>query len=279
MASAKGAKMEQKNFRRRTNSPNAVDVGADAELERLKQLINVLDAAPHWNALPPSVLQSLNGLEGLKRLAAALTVVFTDYGGTAPWATCESVAEVAPELYEQFGEDRVLALCEEIQYSEIPEQSALLQEMFDSFNLQYFDGGLPDYKILVVYDVWYWEKGLCGSTETLPPGYSCSLPGLMIALSARPPLWVAAVVVGNFSIFHGSAHCRMQHGHLGLVARASRASVSSQSTRRSGQTVSGRDPNATNRLDECVYSRESRTRKSSRPKSRRRFLPWHAASA
>ena len=30
--------------------------------------------------------------------------------------------------------------------------------------------------------------------------------GLLIALAARPPLWVAAVVVGLFAIFHGHAH-------------------------------------------------------------------------
>ena len=30
--------------------------------------------------------------------------------------------------------------------------------------------------------------------------------GLMIALAKRPPLWVAAVVVGTFAIFHGHAH-------------------------------------------------------------------------
>jgi urease accessory protein len=30
--------------------------------------------------------------------------------------------------------------------------------------------------------------------------------GLMIALSARPPLWMAAVIVGIFAIFHGYAH-------------------------------------------------------------------------
>jgi urease accessory protein len=28
----------------------------------------------------------------------------------------------------------------------------------------------------------------------------------MIALEARPPLWVAALVVGFFAIFHGHAH-------------------------------------------------------------------------
>ena len=30
--------------------------------------------------------------------------------------------------------------------------------------------------------------------------------GIMIAFGARPPLWVAAVIVGAFAIFHGHAH-------------------------------------------------------------------------
>lgn len=30
--------------------------------------------------------------------------------------------------------------------------------------------------------------------------------GLMVALAARPPIWVAAVAVGFFAIFHGHAH-------------------------------------------------------------------------
>ena len=30
--------------------------------------------------------------------------------------------------------------------------------------------------------------------------------GLMVACAARPPLWVAAVIVGFFAIFHGYAH-------------------------------------------------------------------------
>src|ERR1700704_4415567 len=30
--------------------------------------------------------------------------------------------------------------------------------------------------------------------------------GAMVALAARPPLWVAAVLVGAFAIFHGHAH-------------------------------------------------------------------------
>ena len=30
--------------------------------------------------------------------------------------------------------------------------------------------------------------------------------GLMVALAVRPPLWVAAVLVGAFAVFHGHAH-------------------------------------------------------------------------
>jgi urease accessory protein len=30
--------------------------------------------------------------------------------------------------------------------------------------------------------------------------------GLMVAFAARPPLWVAAVLVGTFAVFHGHAH-------------------------------------------------------------------------
>ena len=36
--------------------------------------------------------------------------------------------------------------------------------------------------------------------------FSAVILGLMIVLAARPPLWVAAVLVGAFAIFHGYAH-------------------------------------------------------------------------
>jgi urease accessory protein len=35
---------------------------------------------------------------------------------------------------------------------------------------------------------------------------SAALLGMMVALAAKPPLWVAAVMVGIFAIFHGHAH-------------------------------------------------------------------------
>jgi urease accessory protein len=41
------------------------------------------------------------------------------------------------------------------------------------------------------------EIGIAGSAIVL---------GLMVALAARPPLWIAAALVGVFAIFHGHAH-------------------------------------------------------------------------
>jgi urease accessory protein len=41
------------------------------------------------------------------------------------------------------------------------------------------------------------EVGIAGSAIVL---------GLVVAFAARPPLWIAAVIVGVFAIFHGHAH-------------------------------------------------------------------------
>lgn len=41
------------------------------------------------------------------------------------------------------------------------------------------------------------ETGIAASAVVL---------GLMVALALRPPLWVAAIIVGAFAIFHGHAH-------------------------------------------------------------------------
>ena len=42
--------------------------------------------------------------------------------------------------------------------------------------------------------------------------------GLMIAFAARPPLWVAALVVGAFAIFHGHSHGTEIHRDADVVA-------------------------------------------------------------
>jgi hypothetical protein len=134
------------------------------EVEELGQLLRALTSRG-WDL----TARSLSGEEGLRQLASAMTILLTDYGGTAPWATCEAIAEAAPDLYKAFGSERVLAVCEEIQHSEIPEQSAIFQDLFHRFNTQYFGGRLPDYRILVVYDVWYWMTKRCGYPPGFPP--------------------------------------------------------------------------------------------------------------
>jgi hypothetical protein len=109
------------------------------------------------------------GSDGLRHLAAAMTILLTDYGGTAPWGTCEAIEEDVPSLYRAWGHSRVMAVCEEIQHSEIPEQSALFQRMFQRFNIRYFAGRLSYYRVRVVYDIWYWETVQCGHPEIFPP--------------------------------------------------------------------------------------------------------------
>lgn len=44
--------------------------------------------------------------------------------------------------------------------------------------------------------------------------------GLMVALAARPPVWVAALLVGAFAIFHGYAHGRELPDDANAVAFA-----------------------------------------------------------
>jgi hypothetical protein len=161
--------MEQENLVGSPPSPPQLDgVAAIDPINTLTQILGALEECS-WGELPGHIQQSLKGLEGLKRLAGAVTILLTDYGGATPWDTCESIMDASPDLYNEFGLDRTLAVCEDIQYSEIPEQSAIYQQMFDTFNARYFSGRLPDYKILVVYDVWHWEIERCGYPPFIPP--------------------------------------------------------------------------------------------------------------
>jgi hypothetical protein len=161
MASKNGAKMEQKKieYSRCTEARDGIQV------KRVKQLLYRLDPP---KPLSTRLQKQLIGSGGRRPLAAAMTILLTDYGGTAPRATCEQIAEDAPSLYRAWGFQRVLAVCEEIQHSEIAEQSRLYQRMFQQFNIRYFAGRLPDYKIRVVYDVWYWETERCGYSPCFP---------------------------------------------------------------------------------------------------------------
>lgn len=152
----------------RSNTPPRADhpSGCTSDFPLLLDLLHALDATPR-NGLPPSVVESLVGLHGLLSLATAVTILLIDYGGTEPWSTTDEIDEVAPDLVEEFGKDFVATICGQIQGSHVPEESATYQQMFNAFNERYFDGRLPDYEIIVVYDILPWEER-CGHPIVFP---------------------------------------------------------------------------------------------------------------
>jgi hypothetical protein len=103
-------------------------------------------------------MSHLKNFDKLGNLVRALTFQLMEYGGTTPEATCDVIAEEAPDLYEAFGNDRVLKMCQVIHYSEIPKVSDRLQERFRAFNTAYFGGQLPEYEVRVVYDANFWGR-------------------------------------------------------------------------------------------------------------------------
>jgi hypothetical protein len=107
-------------------------------------------------------------LTRLRQLVTDLTLELLDNGGTSPRATCDLIAEDAPDLWTRFGRARILSLCEEVQYSELPEDSARLQELFRTFNQKYFGGALPDFAICAVYDANFWQDSKSGEQS---PGF------------------------------------------------------------------------------------------------------------
>jgi urease accessory protein len=64
----------------------------------------------------------------------------------------------------------------------------------------------------VVFPVVMAFGGLAGVLGVPIPGVEAGIAlsavalGAMVALALRPPLWVAAILVGTFAIFHGHAH-------------------------------------------------------------------------
>jgi hypothetical protein len=102
----------------------------------------------------------------LTQLVKDLTVELMSAGGTTPEDTCEFIAEEAPDLWTIFGGELIFSLVEELQYSELPAESAGLQQMFRTFNDQYFAGRLPEFIICVVYDVAFWNGRKGGESDS-----------------------------------------------------------------------------------------------------------------
>lgn len=75
-----------------------------------------------------------------------------------------------------------------------------------------FLGGRAMWTLPVVFPVVMAMGGALGVMGVPMPGVETGIAlsgvmlGAMVALAAKPPLWVAAVLVGIFAIFHGYAH-------------------------------------------------------------------------
>jgi urease accessory protein len=75
-----------------------------------------------------------------------------------------------------------------------------------------FLGAPAIYVLPVVFPLVMAAGGVLGILGVPLPGVefgiatSAIVIGMMVALAARPPLWIAAAIVGAFAIFHGYAH-------------------------------------------------------------------------
>ena len=75
-----------------------------------------------------------------------------------------------------------------------------------------FLGGRAMWTLPVIFPVVMAFGGAMGVLGIPLPGVETGIAlsgivlGLMVALAAKPPLWVAGVIVGFFAIFHGHAH-------------------------------------------------------------------------
>ena len=75
-----------------------------------------------------------------------------------------------------------------------------------------FLGAPAIYILPVVFPLVMAVGGVLGILGVPLPGVeigiavSAAVLGMVVALAARPPLWVAGVLVGAFAIFHGHAH-------------------------------------------------------------------------
>ncbi len=75
-----------------------------------------------------------------------------------------------------------------------------------------FLGGRAMWMLPVVFPLVMAVGGALGVVGVGLPGVETGIAlsgvvmGLMVTLAARPPVWVAAVIVGVFAIFHGHAH-------------------------------------------------------------------------
>jgi hypothetical protein len=186
------------------------------ELEEVRKLLKVLRDTR--GELPADVQRSLRGGKGMLRLLVAVTeLVESDTGFCCTWPEylSEQIAEVAPDLYAEFGGDRIVALGEELQRAEFPELAEKLQGIFRAFNVKYFSGRLPEYRILVVHDVPERQRELFDD-PTLAHAVTgfIDFSGRIIVVGVRAGLVPGATIQGT--LLHEMAHAATdgEHGDL-----------------------------------------------------------------
>lgn len=84
-------------------------------------------------------------LDQLKELIAAITTELRDLHETSPAFLAQYIRQVAPELCDAIDPLLVVVLCEQIEESELPDESKIFQLEFEKYNVEYFAGRLPRY--------------------------------------------------------------------------------------------------------------------------------------
>jgi hypothetical protein len=80
-----------------------------------------------------------------------------DHGITAqPAVTYRIIFNEEPELFQAVGRSRVFQLCSELHAFEDHDKSLRYTTLFDCFNQKYFGGSLPQYRVRVVADIFFW---------------------------------------------------------------------------------------------------------------------------
>ena len=87
--------MEQKWSNRKPSIRSAPKHLTVFSAKTVKQLLYTLysDSEP----LSGCIQEQLMGSDGLRLLAAAMTILLTDYDGTTPSGTCEAIAKAGPQ--------------------------------------------------------------------------------------------------------------------------------------------------------------------------------------
>jgi hypothetical protein len=73
-----------------------------------------------------------------------------------PNVTYRIIVNEEPDLFEAVGRSRVFQLCRELHAFEDHDESLKYTTFFDDFNQKYFCGSLPQYRVRVVANIFFW---------------------------------------------------------------------------------------------------------------------------